>query len=370
HVRLFLFQGELSRKLGSNLSYWDLHHTLLLLFYMCIHNSFIRILFATLLIIGTQPVIMFRLPSVVATLAVVSSPNTVRAQSDIPVTGYSYVGEGPCEDGDAYPYDYYYFSGTLCFSTDDFYSYDDDGIFVTANECGRACTDIGLAGMVGFNLENDCECSCLFEDNIVTSSTPAGFSGFDSSNTGTGEISNLFYPVQGIHCYKVQPEPTSSPEAISKYSTIDADFGFYNATIAAGSSSSFQFEFTNSISGSTIHAAIVADTFCNDANSNYQVKDGITNTTIGPVVVNATLATITKQVESEVSLADKNNGAATLRYCLRADLYDDSDSSFSVGAKKVDLQLDIAYETESDFSIANILTSEFVVSSASASATR
>ncbi|KAL7462723.1 hypothetical protein ACHAXS_003098, partial [Conticribra weissflogii] len=132
---------------------------------------------------------------------------------------------------------------------------------------------------------------------------------------------------------------------------------------------SFQFEFTNSISGSTIHAAIIADTFCNDTNSNLEVKQGVTNA-IGPVVVDATLATLTKEVESEVALADKNNGSATLQYCLRADLYDDSDSSFSVAAKKVNLQVDIAYETDSDFSITNILTSEFVASSASASATR
>lgn len=169
-----------------------------------------------------------------------------------------------------------------------------------------------------------------------------------------------------------QPQPSLLSQAqtnSSKYSTIDADFGFNNATLAAGSSSSFQFEFTNSISGSTIHAAIIADTFCSNTNSNYEIKDGVTNT-IGPVVVNATLATLTKEVESEVALADKNNGAATLQYCLRADLYDDSNSTFSVAAKKVNLQLDIAYETESDFSITNIQTSEFVASSTSASATR
>ncbi len=100
------------------------------------------------------------------------------------------------------------------------------------------------------------------------------------------------------------------------------------------------------------------------------MKDGVTNATIGPVVVNATLVTITKEVESEITVADKNDGATTLQYCLRADLYDDSDSTFSVGAKKVNLQVDITYETESDFSITNIQTSEFVASFDSASATR
>lgn len=165
------------------------------------------------------------------------------------------------------------------------------------------------------------------------------------------------------------PPPTASPISIlSKYSTIDADFGFSDATLAAGSSSLFQLEFTNSIPASTIHAAIIANTFCTDTNSNFEIKDGVTNA-VGPVVVDATHATITKDVESEVAASDKNDGAATLRFCLRADLYDDSDDTVSIGARKVNLQLDITYVTESDFSVTNILTSEFVASSTSTSAT-
>ncbi len=129
-------------------------------------------------------------------------------------------------------------------------------------------------------------------------------------------------------------------------------------------------DFANVIPESTIHAAIIADTFCTDANSNFEIKVGVSNATLGPVVVNSTLATVIKEIEKEVAVVDKNNGFATLKYCLRADLYDDSDSSFSIGAKKVNLELNITYQTESDFAVTNIQTSEFVSSVTTATATR
>eukprot|EP00569_Conticribra_weissflogii_P019159 CAMPEP_0171445476 /NCGR_PEP_ID=MMETSP0881-20121228/36030_1 /TAXON_ID=67004 /ORGANISM="Thalassiosira weissflogii, Strain CCMP1336" /LENGTH=496 /DNA_ID=CAMNT_0011969493 /DNA_START=212 /DNA_END=1702 /DNA_ORIENTATION=+ len=283
----------------------------------------------------------------VVVIVVSSQPPTAMAQEDVP--GYEYVGDGYCVDA----YGNYY----------DSYMEKDVGSIAV---CASACNGIGEDGLVGFQLSTTSSCYCLFDVGIVSYPTPAGFYSVNFGYNGTEEIVS-FVTFSGNPCYKVAA--TSQVPASSKYSTINADFGFNGATLAAGSSSSFQFEFTNSISGSTIHAAIIADTFCDDTNSNSQVKDGVTNA-IGPVVVSAALATITKEVESEVAVADKNDGATTLNYCLRADLYDDSDSTFSVGAKKVDLQLDIAYETEIDFSITNIQTSEFVASSASASATR
>ncbi len=71
-----------------------------------------------------------------------------------------------------------------------------------------------------------------------------------------------------------------------------------------------------------------------------------------------------------MTLEDKNSGSATLQYCLRADIYDNSDASLSVGAKKVNLQIEMTFPKEGNFTINNIQSSEFVASSTSASATR
>ncbi len=87
-------------------------------------------------------------------------------------------------------------------------------------------------------------------------------------------------------------------------------------------------------------------------------------------MTDASVATIIRNIENDINADDMNSGIVKLEYCLRADLYDDSDTSFSVGAKKVNLHLIITYESESDFSIASIETSEFAASSSSATATR
>ncbi len=164
---------------------------------------------------------------------------------------------------------------------------------------------------------------------------------------------------------------TINSSFIHNYSSILSNFGFNNATLSANSDSSFQFQFTNSIPGSTIHAAIVTATLCNGTNSDFQIKYGENaGAIIGPLVTNSTVATLTRDIESDIDLADKTSGMVLLNYCLRADLYDDDNPSFSVGARKVNLQLQITYENESDFSITSIKTSDLVASDAIASATR
>ncbi len=164
---------------------------------------------------------------------------------------------------------------------------------------------------------------------------------------------------------------STNSSSSKNYSNILTKFGFNNATLAANSDSSFQFQFINSITGLTIHAAIIAAILCNATNSSFQIKDGDTaGAIIGPVVTNPSIATLTRDIESDIDLADKNNGMVVLNYCLRADLYDDDNPSFSVGARKVNLQLQITYENESDFSITSIKTSEFVAIDSSTSASR
>lgn len=167
-------------------------------------------------------------------------------------------------------------------------------------------------------------------------------------------------------------KPSNNPPNIfSKYSNIATNFGFSDPTFVVGSSTTFQVDFTNSIPQSTIHVAIIATSSCTNENSNQEVKTlSAAGGVIGSVVSDASTATITKDIESDVTLEDKNSGSATMQYCLRADLYDDSNDTVSIAAKKVDLQIDITYQTEGDFIISNIQTSEFVASSTSTSATR
>lgn len=150
----------------------------------------------------------------------------------------------------------------------------------------------------------------------------------------------------------------ASPQSImSKYTHLDADFAFTEATIDTSSSSSFEFNFTNTIAGSKINAAIVALAPCNSNNSAFEIKDGATSgSIIGSEVSGTSTATIRRNIESDINT---KKGTIILDYCLRADLYDTSDDSFSIGAKKVNLHLNITYETEGRFSISSIQTSEF-----------
>ncbi|KAL7463333.1 hypothetical protein ACHAXS_003711 [Conticribra weissflogii] len=159
---------------------------------------------------------------------------------------------------------------------------------------------------------------------------------------------------------------------ISKYSDLNTSFGYTDAIVSASSNSSFQFNFTNTIPRSTIHAAIVAASACDETNSASIVKDGMNiDNIIGSVVIGTKVASLTKSIEADVDVTVKNNGGpATLQFCLRADLFDDSDSNVSVGAQKVNLNLDIVYETRSGFLIKSIETSEFRASDVSADATR
>lgn len=81
-------------------------------------------------------------------------------------------------------------------------------------------------------------------------------------------------------------------------------------------------------------------------------------------------ATLTRDIENDIDISRKNIGTVTLNYCLRADLYDDSNPNFSVGARKVDLTLEINYDNEGNFNVTSIQTSEFVASDVDSSATR
>mmetsp|Transcript_2424 Transcript_2424/g.5246 ORF Transcript_2424/g.5246 Transcript_2424/m.5246 type:complete len:738 (-) Transcript_2424:272-2485(-) len=158
---------------------------------------------------------------------------------------------------------------------------------------------------------------------------------------------------------------------VSKYSNILVAFGHNNATLIASKSSSFLFQFTNSIPGSTIHAAIITNSFCTVTNSNFQIKEGTTTGAIvGRIVTGSSNATLTRDIENEIDVSDKNSGTVTLNYCLRADLYDDSNPNFSVGARKVDLTLEVTYDNEENFNVTSIQTSEFVASDVDSSATR
>jgi len=150
----------------------------------------------------------------------------------------------------------------------------------------------------------------------------------DDDNGGNSGVAFIY---SNITPSSIPTTSYSSP----KYSSIRTEFGFNNVTIVTNSASSFQFSFTNTIPGSMIHAAIVAPTLCNSTNSAFQIKHGGTaGAIVGPVVMNSTIATLTKNIESEIDVADKNSGKVVLNYCLRADLYDDANPSVSVGAKK------------------------------------
>ncbi len=84
----------------------------------------------------------------------------------------------------------------------------------------------------------------------------------------------------------------------------------------------------------------------------------------------ASNVTLTRDVENDIDVSDKNSGIVTLNYCLRADLYDDSNPNFSVGARKVNLRLDITYDDEGFFNVTSIQTSAFISSAVNSSATR
>jgi len=198
------------------------------------------------------------------------------------------------------------------------------------------------------------------------------------SGSGSAYIYDNFEPKNPTSIPTDTPteSPANSPSdtlsvSSQKYSNILTNFGFNNANLTANSTSSFQFQFTNSIPGSTIHAAIVSATLCNATNSAFQIKDGGTSVGImGPVISNAIIATINRDIESDIDVEGKNSGEVALNYCLRADLYDDSKPSFSVAARKVNLLLNITYQNESEFSITSIQTNEFVASDTSVSDTR
>mmetsp|Transcript_31898 Transcript_31898/g.65082 ORF Transcript_31898/g.65082 Transcript_31898/m.65082 type:complete len:424 (+) Transcript_31898:1182-2453(+) len=186
----------------------------------------------------------------------------------------------------------------------------------------------------------------------------------DDDNGGNSGVAFIY---SNITPSSIPTTSYSSP----KYSSIRTEFGFNNVTIVTNSASSFQFSFTNTIPGSMIHAAIVAPTLCNSTNSAFQIKDGGTSVGImGPVISNAIIATINRDIESDIDVEGKNSGEVALNYCLRADLYDDSKPSFSVAARKVNLLLNITYQNESEFSITSIQTNEFVASDTSVSDTR
>ncbi len=161
----------------------------------------------------------------------------------------------------------------------------------------------------------------------------------------------------------------SSQSIMSKYTNLDSDFGFTGATINNNSSSiTFEFNFTNSIVGSKINAAIVALAPCDNNNSAFEIKDGASRgSIIGSEVSGTSTATIRRNIESDIHT---KKGSILLNYCLRADLYDTMDDSFSLGAKKVNLHLNVTYETEGTFSISSIETSEFTGTNINSESTR
>lgn len=207
----------------------------------------------------------------------------------------------------------------------------------------------------------------------------AGYEAFVLMNDGTGQYpSENMIVIPGSSEYATYAHALvnfgtvdSSTPLTSKYSNLNVDFGYKDPILTANSASSFEFEFTSTIAKTSIHAAILASVACTDDNSSIQVKDGMkTSTFVSSVVTGTSSAKITKNIEGDVNIVDKNAGSAILNYCLRADIYDDSDPNVSVGAKKVDLNLTIVYDTTGDFVIDSITTNEFTASDATAQATR
>ncbi len=105
------------------------------------------------------------------------------------VNGFSFVGEGFCQDKDERYYDY--MSPWSAKSHDD---------------CGSLCLGSGVDGLVGIEATSS-TCYCLFEDNYVPSILPIGFVGVNINYKGTGDIEN-FKNNTGSYCYEINVSDT------------------------------------------------------------------------------------------------------------------------------------------------------------------
>jgi len=151
----------------------------------------------------------------------------------------------------------------------------------------------------------------------------------------------------------------------------DVDIGYIDANITASSNSSFTFSCTNSITGFVVFAAVVASTQCTGENSSFEInEDADTSKLVSDIYSGTSVATLMKNFQDELNITRMNSGFDSLNYCIRCDLYQDGKPDFSVMARKFDLLLDITFERNATFNVDSILTSEFISSVASASASR
>ncbi len=155
----------------------------------------------------------------------------------------------------------------------------------------------------------------------------------------------------------------------------DADpksvLGYNNATLIANSNSYFTFNCTNSDPDFIVYAAIISNSHCTGEISSLEINpDTPTARLVSEVVADSSIATLTRNIQDELNLANVNQGFDSLEYCIRCDVYHKDHPEFSIMARKFDLSLDITFETSANFNVESILTEEFIADDVEASDTR
>ena len=128
--------------------------------------------------------------------------------------------------------------------------------------------------------------------------------------------------------------------------------------------------FDNTVEGSTLVAAFVAEEFCNEENSSTEVPSN----TDGAVAYSSSGSSVVveKNIYALFDLTNKNNGdfLQTLNFCLRANLYDSSNLDYgSVILKKINFSGTVEFTKAGDFSV-DVTTSAVKALDATGSGTR
>mmetsp|Transcript_13959 Transcript_13959/g.28432 ORF Transcript_13959/g.28432 Transcript_13959/m.28432 type:complete len:508 (+) Transcript_13959:178-1701(+) len=266
---------------------------------------------------------------------------------------YTYVDLGQCLDESGKKYNYF----RKYTSTD------------APEECGAWCSNPMTQGgqsefHVGFSyVSSNGQCNCLYTLRGLPDE-PSDSTYINDAQGGEGEISDTSTN-ENFACYKYNNFGKSTSEI------PDVDIGYIDANITASSNSSFTFSCTNSITGFVVFAAVVASTQCTGENSSFEInEDADTSKLVSDIYSGTSVATLMKNFQDELNITRMNSGFDSLNYCIRCDLYQDGKPDFSVMARKFDLLLDITFERNATFNVDSILTSEFISSVASASASR